>query len=365
MRFNCPANELKDALAVVAGAVNDRASLPMLACVLIEASGQGIRLTGNNLNMVITHTLHCKVEREGAIGLPLKKLMTAVSSLGAQDVELLALNDTQARIASGDFTYTASGVAAEEMPKVMARADDFRCEFATVDLLRALKFLRPIECHNEAFYNRCGISFLFTADGVELAAINGPGHHFGKANFACKTTTPVGRKFFLPIYAADQLRRLDIGEQAIHVAWGEACIHFDFGATQMTTKLVSAEFPDYTKLLERHLKREPFTRVQRSELKELIDRVTVAGTILGLRASQRGIYLHCRSQESGDSRDHLPFEQAAPDRAEAEIWMEAKYPLGTLSAIDEDEIEVFMETAQPLLIRTPHCFSLIMGRGAN
>ena len=57
MKLLIPRSHLKDAVAGLAKVVNQRASIPILAHVRIDAEGKSIRLTGTDLNQVATYEI--------------------------------------------------------------------------------------------------------------------------------------------------------------------------------------------------------------------------------------------------------------------------------------------------------------------
>ena len=78
MKFTITREQLQAGLAAVQGAVPSKTTLPVLANVLVEATKDGLRLSGTDLDLWIRTTISASVDQEGAITLPAKKLAEIV-----------------------------------------------------------------------------------------------------------------------------------------------------------------------------------------------------------------------------------------------------------------------------------------------
>ena len=74
MKFTITREQLQEGLAAVAAAIPAKTTLPVLANVLVEASKQGLRLSGTDLDIAVSTTVAAEVDADGAVTLPAKKL---------------------------------------------------------------------------------------------------------------------------------------------------------------------------------------------------------------------------------------------------------------------------------------------------
>jgi len=111
-------------LPMLARAVGNRTTLPILGNVLIEArkgpSGDALAdgtllLTTNNLEVVIATSVTASVEREGIYTVPHHVLLDTISKLPAGPVKL-ACNGTHLTITAGRSKTTVRGIDAEDFP---------------------------------------------------------------------------------------------------------------------------------------------------------------------------------------------------------------------------------------------------------
>src|SRR2546423_8283858 len=78
MKFTTTREQLQEGLAAVAAAIPAKTTLPVLANVLVEATKQGLRLSGTDLDIAVSTTVSADIDTEGAGTLPAKKLSAIV-----------------------------------------------------------------------------------------------------------------------------------------------------------------------------------------------------------------------------------------------------------------------------------------------
>ena len=75
MKIQCEVEAFKRALSFVKPAVASRPRVPILANVLVTAEGDRVRLSATDLALGITVWLSAGVEQEGAVAVPLARLL--------------------------------------------------------------------------------------------------------------------------------------------------------------------------------------------------------------------------------------------------------------------------------------------------
>ena len=74
MKFTITREQLQEGLSAVAAAIPAKTTLPVLANALVEATKQGLRLSGTDLDIAVSTTVPADVDAEGGVTLPAKKL---------------------------------------------------------------------------------------------------------------------------------------------------------------------------------------------------------------------------------------------------------------------------------------------------
>ena len=101
MNISVMQENLARGLGIVSRAVSSRATLPVLANVLLKTEERGLKLTATNLEIGINCWVPGKVEAEGEITVPAKLLTDLVTSLPNQRIDLAAVG--QGPDAEGDL----------------------------------------------------------------------------------------------------------------------------------------------------------------------------------------------------------------------------------------------------------------------
>ncbi|HEX2142403.1 MAG TPA: DNA polymerase III subunit beta, partial [Candidatus Limnocylindria bacterium] len=113
MNVSVMQENLARGLAVVSRAVSTRATLPVLANVLLKTENAGLKLTATNLEIGITCWVPGKVEGEGDITVPARLLTDLVASLPNQRIDLqLSQKDRTLKVTCGVDALDARAAAA-------------------------------------------------------------------------------------------------------------------------------------------------------------------------------------------------------------------------------------------------------------
>jgi DNA polymerase III subunit beta len=80
MRFTISREKLQEGLAAVAASIPGKTTLPVLANILVETTERGIRFSGTDLDIHVSHEVQADVERAGGITIPAKKRAPSRSS---------------------------------------------------------------------------------------------------------------------------------------------------------------------------------------------------------------------------------------------------------------------------------------------
>ena len=127
MKLLVPRSHLKDAVAGLSKVVNQRASIPILACVRIDAEGKAIRLTGTDLNQVAT----CEIVSESvsapvSVLIPLDALQSVLKTAQGPNIEIEPGKDAvtiAAEVAGQNIGRRVETPDIKEWPELSVPAD--------------------------------------------------------------------------------------------------------------------------------------------------------------------------------------------------------------------------------------------------
>ena len=249
---------LLSALQSVAGIVERRTTMPVLANVLLRRQGTTTELVTSDLEV----QLQTKAELGGdentyATTVGVRKLIDILRTLPAdQTVTLEARSDARLILKAGKSRFTLQTLPAEDFPQVQQAqgvSERFRVpQRIFKKLLDQVSFAMAV---NDVRYYLNGI--LFVAEGKQLSLVSTDGHRlaFGSAELDVEVPR---QEVILPRKTVLELQRLlpdasaqpDSGEAPMiemHFAANQA--RFVFGTITFITKLVEGKFPDYTRVI--------------------------------------------------------------------------------------------------------------------
>lgn len=109
---------LMKALGHVQSVVERRNTIPILANVLIEASGDGLRLMATDLDLQIVERVEAQVEQEGATTAPAHTLFDIVRKLPEGSQVLLQRSDGRLTVAAGRARFQLQTLPREDFPVI-------------------------------------------------------------------------------------------------------------------------------------------------------------------------------------------------------------------------------------------------------
>jgi DNA polymerase III subunit beta len=119
MRVSCSRQELSRGLSLVNHAVSSRATLPILAHLLLSTEQGRLKLAATNLETSITTWITAHIEEEGVTTLPAKLLADLVNALATEDVELVKPIDAHTvQVSTGRTRASLRGLAPDEFPLI-------------------------------------------------------------------------------------------------------------------------------------------------------------------------------------------------------------------------------------------------------
>src|SRR5205807_2000043 len=119
MKIVCQRDDLAQKLGVVARAVSTRASVQILAGVLLRAESGQLHLAATDMELSLRATLDAQVDGEGAVVVPGRLLVDLVRLLPENEVTLEhRAEESVLHVMSGSSASTLNTYAAEDFPRL-------------------------------------------------------------------------------------------------------------------------------------------------------------------------------------------------------------------------------------------------------
>ena len=247
-------DKLLSVLQSVAGIVERRHTLPILANVLIRKTGGQLQFTTSDLEIQI-RTI---AEFDGDAGdftttVGARKLIDILRSMPNDQAVSLESAQSKLILKGGKSRFTLQTLPAEDFPLVQEAAS-FGPVFSVPqkvlkELLSQVSFAMAV--HDIRYYLN---GILFVAEGKQLSLVATDGHRLAFSSATLDVEVPK-QEVILPRKTVLEMQRLlSDKEGAIEMQFAGNQAKFSFEGMEFVTKLVEGKFPDYNRVIPRNHK---------------------------------------------------------------------------------------------------------------
>ncbi|QJC54740.1 Beta sliding clamp [Polaromonas vacuolata] len=252
--LKAPQDKVLAVLQSVAGIVERRHTLPILANVLIRKTGSLLQLTTSDLEIQIRKS----AELEGDIGnftttVGARKLIDILRSMPSDQTVTLESAQNKLILKGGKSRFTLQTMPAEDFPLVQEAASFgpvFSVPQKTLkELLNQVSFAMAV--HDIRYYLN---GILFVAEGKQLSLVATDGHRLAYSSAILDVEVPK-QEVILPRKTVLEMQRLlSDKEGAIEMQFAGNQAKFSFDGMEFVTKLVEGKFPDYNRVIPKNHK---------------------------------------------------------------------------------------------------------------
>jgi DNA polymerase-3 subunit beta len=248
-----PQERLLDALQSVAGIVERRHTLPILANVLMRKNGSTVEMTTSDLEIQVRTSADLGGD-SGTFSTTVgaRKLIDILRALPSDQVITLSAAQNKLTLQAGKSRFTLQTLPSEDFPLVN-EAVDFGPTFSVPqktlkDLINQVHFAMAV--HDIRYYLN---GILFIAEGKTLTLVATDGHRLGLAQSTLETDVPSKQEVILPRKTVLELQRLLKDEDTpIEMRFAGNQARFMFSGMEFVTKLVEGKFPDYNRVIPKN-----------------------------------------------------------------------------------------------------------------
>src|SRR5689334_13962123 len=252
MKLECLQENLAEGLSVVGRVVPSKSTLPVLSNVLLTTRDGELQLTANNLELSVAHRVQAAIAKEGEITLPARLLADYVALLDhGQKVELeLNPKTHKVHLACGRYEANIAGIDAEDFPPIpqVSGGSNFSIPAPTLkETIGGVVFAAAPDDTRPVLAGA-----LLKMGGAELTLAAADGFRLAVRTVELPETGPE-LMMIVPAKTLTEVARLlsdDAEEQvAINTTPNGNQVYFAFGKTEITSRLIEGQFPDYQRII--------------------------------------------------------------------------------------------------------------------
>jgi DNA polymerase-3 subunit beta len=253
MKLECLQEHLAEGLAVVGRVVPTKSTLPVLSNVLLTTRDGELQLTANNLELSVAHRVPTSgIAREGEITLPARLLQDYVALLDHGQTVELELNPKthKVHLKCGRFEANIAGISAEDFPPIPTVSGGPSFSLPSGALKEAITQVVFAAAPDDTRPVLAGVLVRLGGGSLTLAAADG-------FRLAVRTLElPDGGpelQMIVPAKTLNEVARLLPEDADEHVAINTTPngnqVYFAFGKTEITSRLIEGQFPDYQRII--------------------------------------------------------------------------------------------------------------------
>ncbi|MCX7232956.1 MAG: DNA polymerase III subunit beta [Burkholderiales bacterium] len=326
-------------LQSVAGIVERRHTLAILANVLIRKTGAALQLTTSDLEIQIRTTADLQGDGgDFSTTVGARKLIDILRTMPPEQIVSIESSASKLILKGGKSRFTLQTLAAEDFPLVQEAAN-FGPMFSVPQktlksLLGQVSFAMAV--HDIRYYLN---GILFVAEGTQLSLVATDGHRLAFASATLDVEVP-RQEVILPRKTVIELQRLlSDAEGAIEMQFANNQAKFSFDGMEFVTKLVEGKFPDYNRVIPKNHRN--IITLGRAALLATLQRAAIltSDKFKGVRLSVEPGSLRVASNnaEQEEAVDELDIDYGGPS---IEIGFNVTYLLDALGNMSQDMVRL-------------------------
>ena len=331
-------------LQLFQGIVERKNTIPILANVLIEATGDEVKLLATDLEVGLRSKCTAAVSKGGSLTLPAKKLYEIIKALPETDVRI-EQDRNGVKVAADRFDSRMQTLPREDFPSLPEATGSYNASLPRDVLKQMVAKTQFAITGEDTRYFLNGALFILRPDSMGLVSTDG--HRLALVNVPRDKDKSKGKgrvdeevRVILPRKTLLELGRLLAdGEGDIQYERGENHLFFDIGGRLLISRMIDGQFPAFERVIPKsNDKRVEFDR----------DRLTSAVKRVALLSNERSravkfqmdkgkVEIASSSPEFGEAKEVLIVDYASTP---VTICFNAQYVLDFLAVVETDSVSL-------------------------
>ena len=349
MKFSVQKEDIITELQLLHGIVEKRNTMPILANILVSASGKEIELKGTDLEVGLKTHFPAKVEEEGSLTVSGRKLFEIVKSLpDGKTVTFKESKDLTMEITSGASEFKVLCLPKEDYPQVPEP------KFGKNIVLPLDKFKDMIDrvyfsITQEQRYYLSGALLILKDNSMELVSTDGhrlayTSNPIEKIKISEEIRAIVAKK------TLSELRKFE--DDSIEFDLDESNLFFKVQNRTLISRIIEGKFPNFEAVIP---KDNPNTfTVSKEEITDAVRRVSLFSTerSKGIKffIEKDKIKLFSSNPEIGEARDKVDVDYKGEN---LEIGFNSQYLLDFLATVSAENIRFELKDTNSSVLMKP------------
>ena len=350
MKIVCSKSNLVKGVSIVSKAVPSKTTMPILECILIDASTDVIKLTANDMELGIETRIEGEIIDRGILALNAKIFSEIVRKLPDNDIviETDSSNQTSITCEKAKFNIAAqSGEDFSYLPVIEKEDYITVSEFTLKEVIRQTIFSIADNDTNKMMTGE-----LFEIQDRVLRVVSLDGHRISIRKIDLNDSYGE-RKVIVPGKTLQEISKIIGGEaeKNVDISFTKNHIVFEFDKTIVVSRLIEGDYFKIDQMLSSDY--ETKVRVNKKEFLDCIDRATLLikegdKKPIIINIGENAMELKIKSQ-IGSMNEEIIITKEGKDLL---IGFNPKFLIDALRVIDDEEVDLyFMNAKAPCFIK--------------
>lgn len=368
MKFLAKKEDIFNGIRLVANVAAMKSLQPVLANILIETvDDNAVKLTATDFDLTISTTVDAKIENEGRITLPAKKLNDIVSRLSDKLITFELNTETNSMNITCDNTkFDIIGISANEFPNVLENISISEENAIDIDLKPFVKAMRQASfaaANFEANNLLSGVVCDISEEMLEMASTDG--NRLARVREKISNIEHKTSQLIIPSKTTTEFMKMSvlIDDESVKIYTDKTKLVIKTEKSMMISRIMEGQYPKYNQLIP---KESPKTAiVNKNKLVSALERVSIMvnekTSIVKFEFSENKLTLKADTPDAGASEESFDIEYNSEDLT---IAFNYKYVIDGLKNMDTDEVKIGLNTNLSATVFMPNSeedyISLIM-----
>jgi len=350
MKLVCSKSNLLNGVNIVSKAVPNKTTMSILECILIDATGDEIKLIANDMELGIETIIEGEIVEKGQIALDAKIFLEIMRKLPDNDVTVTSDNSFKTYITCEKAKFTIIGKSGEDfsyLPSIERIDSIIVSQFTLKEVVRQTIFSIADNDNNKLMTGE-----LFEIDSDILKVVSLDGHRISIRKIQLKNHYP-SRKVVVPGKTLNEISKILSGDtdKDVSIFFTGKHIVFEFDKTTVVSRLIEGEYFKIDQMLSSDY--ETKVTINKKELLNCIDRAT----LLVKEGDKKPIIINITdgnmelkiNSTVGSMNEEIDIVKQGKDIM---IGFNPKFMIDALKVIDDEEIDIYLVNPKaPCFIR--------------
>jgi len=339
MDFRIGKNDLLRGLYLTHGIADRKNTIPILANVLIRATGgDKVQFAATDLKVAMMVSSTAKVTEEGGITVGARQLYEIVKGLGGEEVRLQRTEQNWLFIESGKTEFKVVGMSDRDFPK-LPTVDEIPCHKVESLVLGEMIAKTLVSVSQDETRPHLA-SVLLESDGEKATMVSTDGHRLSKVSCSMPDGPKLPSGVLVPRKGISEIRRaLEGNKEASEIGIDKGSFVLKFADVVLSVKLGEGQFPPYDQVIPKDNDKKLV--VGRDEFLEALRRVSIIASdkTWGIRFSlEKGkLSIEADNPDLGNAKAMLDVSYKG---AALQIGFNARYFIDLLAEMGSKEISI-------------------------